>query len=102
MGDEDMGEETPLEACERDKTKFWGERDEIHRALGVEKQSDAIAEVIRLQGVESDYQAHKCPVCPEIPVIEPVKKIRTGSKEFIRNSKGEIVEEITYKPGKNE
>ena len=41
--------ETPLEACERNKTKFWGERDVFHRALGVDTQRKAVNALNKLQ-----------------------------------------------------
>ena len=51
-----------LETCQTDRQKFWGERDDLHRALGVDKQTAALVEIKRLKARDADYTAHKCPI----------------------------------------
>jgi len=84
---EDMEE---LKYTEAEMTAMREARDENWNLYQEEKKK-----VVQLEKEINDH------VCPIIPEPEPISKKRTGSKEFIRDLDGNIVEEISYAPSES-
>jgi len=95
---EDMSEE--LETCLTDRKKFWDERNQLYEALGEDNQTDALAEIKRLQKKETECDNHTCPECPECPIVPPVDNDfgeETGTKAVFDKNGVLLGYEKTYK-----
>lgn len=105
---EDMAETIKVEKKDWERArKSMDILEAVHGALNlsgehIDGKDRYLEEIERLQTKEVDFNNHKCPEHPKSPVIEPIEKVRTGSKEYIRDSEGKVIEEITYAPMVNE
>jgi murein DD-endopeptidase MepM/ murein hydrolase activator NlpD len=77
--------DTPLQACEKDREKFWKERDALYSALNVGEQVKALEEIERLQTIEVDFKNHKCP--------EPIVSSEGPIDNLILNGRSIVYEE---------
>jgi murein DD-endopeptidase MepM/ murein hydrolase activator NlpD len=89
---------TDLEVCLADRQKFWNERDELYRALGVDNQAAALAEIARLKESDKQWKEHKCPEQPITPPPQPVTEKLIKTKIIYDKTGAILTTEKTFAP----